>query len=80
MSEETTTAPARGRPRPDETKERDARVYEYLKANPSGATRKQLVEALPDLTGSQIYLSLYRVRAAGGAAREGSIWKAVPEA
>ena len=34
MSEETTTAPARGRPRPDETKERDARVYEYLKAIP----------------------------------------------
>lgn len=52
-------AAQRGRPRPDATVTRDARVLEYLTAN-GAKTRAELATAL-EIGGNEVYLSLYRL-------------------
>lgn len=77
---EPTEAPAaggtRGRPRPDETIERDAKVLAFIANHADGVTRKQIVEGT-SIPGNEVYLSLYRLRRDGKAARTGSTWKAL---
>jgi hypothetical protein len=60
------TVKTKGRPRPAETQARDTQVLEYLESakNEEGAyvgkSREEIAGAL-DLTGKQVYLSLYRL-------------------
>lgn len=62
MSE--TAAPTRGRPRPQETINRDREVAKLLVAGPK--TRNELREALGnDTKASQAYLAVVRLRNAG---------------
>lgn len=57
---EDTTSRA-GRPRPQETQDRDEQVFAALEGP---MTKQQLVEKLVDLKASYVYLSLYRLRKA----------------
>ena len=64
MSESTaegtpTEAPRRGRPRPDATLERDAKVLASITAS-GPVTRAQIAENT-GLKGNEVYLSLYRL-------------------
>lgn len=61
--------PKRGRPRPQETIERDALVHQLL-IRQGRLTRNMIVEqtGLPE---SQVYLSLSRLRGEGKAVHEG---------
>ncbi len=54
----------RGRPRPQNTIERDEQVYKALHAHGQPATRSQLVEKL-NMKSSHVYLSLIRLRRDG---------------
>lgn len=79
----TAETTGRGRPRPEATKERDARVLAYLQT--AGAqNRKQIAEAL-QLPGNEVYLSLYRLSrgtsdAPAQVAKDGSSWKVIDAA
>jgi transposase len=64
--------PARGRPRPAETIERDRRIRELLQENPDGLTRNEIAERM-GLNKSRTYLSLDRLR------RDGLAQKISPE-
>ena len=70
-------APARGRPRPDATVERDARVLKFITEADGSKNRKEIAEAL-ELPGNEVYLSLYRLSRAEPAAivKDGGRWKA----
>lgn len=61
----------RGRPRPQATIERDARVLEMLKTHgAAGATRTTLVADLNhEVKPSHVYLSLFRLRRGGQVTR-----------
>ena len=77
MTKETKEKRPRGRPRPQETIERDAAVLAHLRLN-GPLTRNQLAESL-GLSLSHTYLSLSRLREAGqvricGGASEESVW------
>lgn len=75
LSEETQEAAGRGRPRPDATVERDARVLAFL--NEKGpASRKVIAEGL-EIGGNEVYLSLYRLSRADKIKREGAAWSVV---
>lgn len=74
MTEGTTR---RGRPRPQDTIERDKQVYAKLLEGP--ATREQLAESL-GAPPTHVYLSLYRLRRDGRAQRledQRFVWQAV---
>lgn len=79
-TEATEAQGGRGRPRPQATIDRDAQVLAHIQAA-GPQTRKQISAALPDIKGSEIYLSLYRLSRATPAAvvKEGTAWK-VPDA
>lgn len=62
----------RGRPRPQETIERDQQVLGLLKLNPDGLTRNDVAETM-GLDKVKTYLSLDRLR------RQGLIQKSSPE-
>ena len=70
---ETPTA-GRGRPRPETTIERDAKVLEYLRGQESGVNRANIV-AGTELPGNEVYLSLYRLKRDGKIVRDGGTWK-----
>lgn len=75
MTEEQGETTGRGRPRPNETIERDEKVRAFLgESGPN--TRKGIVEGT-GLAGNEVYLSLYRLRVANVAKREGSTWSLV---
>ena len=77
MSEETTeSTTGRGRPRPDATVERDAKVLAFI-TEKGPSTRKSIAEGL-EMPGNEVYLSLYRLSRAGQIARSGGTWR-VPE-
>lgn len=63
MTETQVETPAettqRGRPRPDATVERDARVLRHITEN-GAKNRAELADEL-ELPGNQVYLSLYRL-------------------
>jgi len=75
------TAPRRGRPRPQETIQRDEQVLQALGAE--GKTREDLVTTT-GLTANQVYLSLWRLRKNGQAERSRDngkhVWKATAPA
>ncbi len=75
MTDET-PAPAsgRGRPRPQSTIDRDAKVLELIKTSGEGFTRAEIAEKL-DLPGNEVYLSLYRLSRDGQIAKAGSRWR-----
>jgi hypothetical protein len=88
MTEETaaTEAPAsrRGRPRPQATIDRDARVLEHMRAVDGGLTKAQLADAT-GLTGNEVYLSLYRLKRDGHVERvrgedQRHVWRVVAAA
>lgn len=60
----TMQRPQRGRPRPQETIERDAAILRMLKENPDGMARNDIAEAM-GLNKSRTYLSLDRLRRDG---------------
>ncbi|MGY5634168.1 helix-turn-helix domain-containing protein [Streptomyces sp. UC1A3] len=60
----TAQRPQRGRPRPQETIERDAAILRLLKENPDGMARNDIAEAM-GLNKSRTYLSLDRLRRDG---------------
>ncbi|MFH8805303.1 winged helix-turn-helix transcriptional regulator [Streptomyces sp. NPDC017936] len=64
--------PARGRPRPQETIERDRQILDLLKDNPGGLTRNDIAEMM-GLEKVKTYLSLDRLR------RDGLAQKSKPE-
>lgn len=75
-----TPADGRGRPRPNETIERDEKVLAALvAAGADGLTRPKLAAAT-ELPGNQVYLSLYRLKRDGKAGRDGGVWKAIEQA
>lgn len=79
----TADTAARGRPRPEATKERDARVLAHLQAA-GPQNRKQIAEAL-QIPGNEVYLSLYRLSrgtsdAPAAVAKDGSSWKVIDAA
>lgn len=81
-SEAVTTAKptrGRGRPRPAEVQERDDRVLDFVQLSP-GQTRDQMESGLK-LSSSEVYMSLYRLRAQGKIERrrEGSDHKWYPK-
>lgn len=78
MTDETTPAAGRGRPRPQSTIERDQRVMEFITSDPAGVTRAEIAEKL-EVKGSEAYLSLYRLSREGKIVKDGSRWK-VPAA
>jgi DNA-binding MarR family transcriptional regulator len=61
MPQETTVARKRGRPRPSETKQRDAAILTLLRSGPR--TRNQICKET-GLATSIVYLSLDRLRRA----------------
>ena len=69
-----TAAPRRprGRPRPEETIERDNQILNLLKLNPDGLTRNDIADTI-GLNKSRTYLSLDRLR------RQGLAQKSSPE-
>lgn len=84
----TAQRPQRGRPRPQETIERDAAILRMLKDNPDGTARNDIAEAM-GLNKSRTYLSLDRLRRDGLAemvrsetsqADKDALWVAVKEA
>lgn len=75
MTEEAAPAQTRGRPRPNETVERDKQVLTHLQG--AGAqSRAQIAEAT-GLDGKQVYLSLYRLHRDGLIQRVGGSWSPV---
>ena len=56
---ESAEAPAKGRPRPAATIERDGTVLKWLAENP-GKTRAEIAEGT-GIAGNEVYLSLYRL-------------------
>lgn len=70
---EEASAATRGRPRPGNTVERDAKVLAHLEANPAGKTRKELVAEL-ETPGNEVYLSLYRLSRADKIVKNGGTW------
>lgn len=77
MSDTGTDAKGRGRPRPEVTLERDAKVLDHLK-NAGPQTRKQIVEAT-GILGNEVYLSLYRLKRDGEVSKSGGTWSAGTE-
>lgn len=81
MIEQTDSAdgPRRGRPRPGHTIERDELVFEKLNES---MTKAQLVEST-GLPKNEVYLSLYRLRAAGRIERSRAggnhVWSRAPQ-
>jgi site-specific DNA-cytosine methylase len=72
MSDET---PGRGRPRPANTIERDDKVLAILNETiDTGLTRGEIAEKL-GVTGSEAYLSLYRLSRGGKIVKAGNHWK-----
>ena len=59
---EASTA-ARGRPRPDETKERDEKVFAAIAGSDRPVTREEIANGT-GLAGNLAYLSLYRLNRA----------------
>jgi uncharacterized membrane protein len=72
MTTMTEQRPARGRPRPAETIERDATILRLLRENPDGLLRNDIAERM-GLNKSRTYLSLDRLR------RQGLAEKVSPE-
>lgn len=74
---EGTEAPARGRPRPDATVERDAKVLAFIAEAGESKNRKEIADGL-GLPGNEVYLSLYRLSRAEPAkiVKDGGRWKA----
>lgn len=80
---ETQERPRRGRPRPEETIERDTRALELIRTGGGTTTRNKLQEALGgEAAGvklSQAYLTLWRLRQQGKLerVREGTehVWR-----
>ena len=72
---EAATPTGRGRPRPDATLERDAKVLEFI-TGAGAVSRKQIAEGT-GLKGNEVYLSLYRLSRSTPPAvvREGANWK-----
>lgn len=66
MSETATRR--QGRPRPNETLDRDQRVLEWLQKQDSGKTREEIATGT-ELGANLVYLSLYRLRRDGKAVR-----------
>ena len=60
----TAQRPARGRPRPAETIERDRAILDLLKDHPDGLTRNAIAEAM-GIEKVKAYLSLDRLRKQG---------------
>lgn len=60
----TAQRPPRGRPRPAETVERDAKILAMLRENPDGLLRNDIAEEM-GLNKSKTYLSLDRLRRRG---------------
>jgi len=67
-------APAKGRPRPAATIERDGTVLKWLTENP-GKTRAEIA-AGTSIAGNEVYLSLYRLSRADPPAivKSGAKW------
>jgi uncharacterized membrane protein len=80
MTVAETEAPRRGRPRPEETIQRDQRALVVIREQGGSTTRNRLQEALGgDVKLSQAYLTLWRLRSQGlvERVREGTehVWK-----
>jgi predicted transcriptional regulator len=77
---ETATPTRRGRPRPDDTIERDNQVLKALQSSDKPLTRNELAAQL-GLDGKIVYLSLYRLSRGGqitrGTEGRGQAWAAV---
>lgn len=58
----------RGRPRPQETIERDEQVHATIAGSGAGLTREEIA-ANTGLSSKLVYMSLYRLRTAGRIAR-----------
>lgn len=78
VGEATPETPAgRGRPRPNETIERDAKVLEAIKTAEGGSTTNPKLVEVTGIPKNQVYLSLYRLKRDGHITRNGSNWTAV---
>lgn len=84
----TAQRPQRGRPRPAETVERDAKILDMLREHPDGLLRNDIAEDM-GLNKSKTYLSLDRLRRRGLAekvspensqADKDTLWVATPAA
>jgi site-specific DNA-cytosine methylase len=65
----------RGRPRPGNTIDRDAAVYELI-AEKGPVSRPQIAEGL-GIDGGLAYLSLYRLKRDGKVVKQGNLWSVV---
>jgi hypothetical protein len=74
MTDTATETPRRGRPRPEETIQRDEKALEVIREQGGSTTRNKLQEALggeqAGVKLSQAYLTLWRLRSQGKLVRE----------